>query len=151
MAAIDAKKIRRILVAIDSSKFASVVIEEAAKLATRLGSDVTILSVVNIAGLFATEGEVDSSEIDEQERDFLSLHKSLIERYFNHSAILIESKILHGDPAEKICEYAETIDADLVLVGTHGKGALTAAVLGSVSHKVADNCKRSVVVIKKPS
>jgi len=151
MAAIDANKIRRILVAIDSSKFASVVIEEAAKLATRLGSDVTILSVVNIAGLFATEGEVDSSEIHEQERGFLSLHKSLIERYFNHSAILIESKILHGDPAEKICEYAETIDADLVLVGTHGKGALTAAVLGSVSHKVANNCKRSVVVIKKPS
>jgi nucleotide-binding universal stress UspA family protein len=96
MAPIDEKTIRRILVAIDSSKFASVVVEEAAKLATRLGSDVTILSVVNIAGLFATEGEVDSSEIDEQERDFLSLHKSLIERYFNHSAILIESKILHG-------------------------------------------------------
>jgi len=110
MAAIDEKKIRRILVAIDSSKFASVVVEEAAKLATRLGSDVTILSVVNVAGLFAAEGEVDSSEIDEREREFHSLHKSLIERYFNHSAILIESKILHGDPTEKICEYAETID-----------------------------------------
>ena len=151
MAPIDEKTIRRILVAIDSSKFASVVVEEAAKLATRLGSDVTILSVVNVAGLFAAEGEVDSSEIDEREREFLSLHRNLIEKYFNHPAILIESKILHGNPAEKICEYAETMDADLVLVGTHGKGTLATAVLESVSRKVADNCKRSVVVIKKPS
>lgn len=75
--------------AIDSSKFASVVVEEVAKLATRLSSDATILSVVNVAGLFAAEGEVDSSEIDEREREFISLHKSLIDRYFNHSAIFI--------------------------------------------------------------
>ena len=80
-----------------------------------------------------------------------SLHKSLIEKYFNHAAILIESKVLHGEPAQKICEYAETVDADLVLVGTRGKGMLATAVLGSVSQKVANSCKRSVVVIKKPS
>jgi hypothetical protein len=43
------------------------------------------------------------------------------------------------------------MEANLVLVGVHGKGALGTAVLGSVSRKVADNCKRSVVVIKKPS
>jgi len=151
MAASNEKRVHRILVAIDNSKFASVVVEEAAKLATQLSSDVTILSVVNVPGLFAAEGEVDSSEIDQEENQFLSLHRSLIDKYFNHSAILIESKILHGDPAEKVCEYAETMDADLVLVGTHGKNMLTQAVLGSVSEKVAHNCKRSVVVIKKPS
>jgi nucleotide-binding universal stress UspA family protein len=151
MTASHEKKVRRILVAVDNSKFASVVIEEAAKLASRLGSDVVILSVVNMPSLFTAEGEVDSTEIDEQGREFASLHKSLIEKYFNHAAILIESKVLHGEPAQKICEYAETVDADLVLVGTHGKGMLATAVLGSVSQKVANSCKRSVVVIKKPS
>jgi len=151
MAALEKGAIRRLLVAIDNSKFASAVVEEAVKLATRLGSDVTILSVINVSSLFATEEEVDSANIEEQERKSLFLHQSLIEKHFNHLTILIESKILHGDPAEKICEYAETMETDLVLVGTHGKGALATAVLGSVSRKVADNCKRSVVVIKKPS
>lgn len=148
MAALEKGRIRRLLVAIDNSKFASAVVEEAAKLATRLGSDVTILSVVKVSSLFATEGEVDSAIIKEQEGEFLSLQQSLIEKHFNYLAILIESQILHGDPAEKICEYAETMDADLVLVGSHGKSKLTTAVLGSVSEKVARSCKRSVVVVR---
>jgi len=151
MAAAHAKTAFRILVAIDNSKFASLVVEKAAELAIRLGSDVTILSVVNVPSLFAAEGEVDSTEIDEREKEFLSLHKSLIEKYFNRGAILIESKVLHGDPGEKICEYAETVNAELVLVGTHGRGTLAAAVLGSVSEKVAHNCKRSVVVVRSAS
>jgi nucleotide-binding universal stress UspA family protein len=122
-------------------------------LRTRVSSSIFVVGglLANVLGLFAAEEEFDSSEIDEQERGFNSLHRILVEKYFNHTAILIESKILHGDPAEKICEYAETMDADLVLVGTHGKGTLATVVLGSVSQKVANNCKRSVVVIKKPS
>jgi len=41
------------------------------------------------------------------------------------------------------------MNADLVLVGTHGKGKLTKAVIGSVSQKVVSSCKRSVIVMKK--
>ena len=144
-------KVRRILVAIDNSKFASAVVEEAARLGSQLGSDLTILSVVNMPSLVAAEGEIDSADMEDQEKQLLSLHRDLIERYFNHAAILIESKILHGSPAEKICEYAEIMDADLVLVGTHGKGALATALLGSVSEKVAKNCRRSVVVVRRAS
>jgi nucleotide-binding universal stress UspA family protein len=146
---LEGKGIHRILVAIDSSNYAPIVIQEAAKLAIRLGSDVTVLNVVNVPGMFASEGEVDSAVIEEEEKQVTELHKKLIEKYFNHASILIESKILHGDPAQKICEYAEAIDADLVIVGTHGRGKLASALMGSVSEKVIHHCKRSVTVIRK--
>jgi nucleotide-binding universal stress UspA family protein len=41
-----------------------------------------------------------------------------------------------GDPADSILEKARTWPADLILVGTHGRGAVGRAVLGSVSMKV---------------
>jgi nucleotide-binding universal stress UspA family protein len=146
-AQLEGRESHRILVAVDNSNYAPLVMQETAKLATRLGSDVTVMSVVNVPGLVA-EGEIDSAKIDEEEHQLTELHNKLIEKYFNHPAILIESKILHGDPADRICEYAETIDADLVIVGTHGRGKLATALMGSVSEKVVHHCKRTVIVIR---
>jgi nucleotide-binding universal stress UspA family protein len=99
--------------------------------------------------LVGSEGEINTTSITEEEKMVQSFHKSLIDKYFSHQQILIESKILYGDPADKICQYAEAIDADLVVIGTRGRGALRAALLGSVSEKVVRNCKRSVLVVKK--
>ena len=149
MTALKIQKPRRILVAVDISEYASTVAEEAARLAPLSGSDVTLVSVVKMPALTASEDTIDSKELGEEEKELQSLHRSLIDKYFNHSSILIESKVLHGDPAEKICEYAETLDAGLVIVGTRGRGRITSAVLGSVSEKVARDCKRSVLIVKK--
>jgi nucleotide-binding universal stress UspA family protein len=99
--------------------------------------------------LVGSEGEINTTSITEEEKMVQSFHKSLIDKYFSHQQILIESKILYGDPADKICQYADAIDADLVVIGTRGRGALRAALLGSVSEKVVRNCKRSVLVVKK--
>lgn len=142
------KEIHRILVAIDNSNYAPLVMQEAAKLATRLGSDVTVLTVVNVPGMFASEGEIDSAKIEEDEQQLTRLHNDLIEKYFNHKSILIESKILHGNPGEKVCEYAESMNADLVIVGTHGRGRLATVLMGSVSERVVHHCKRTVIVIR---
>jgi len=62
---------------------------------------------------------------------------------------LIESKILHGNPGDKIVEYAEEADADLIVMGTRGHGRLASALLGSVSKHVVHHSKRSVYIVKK--
>jgi len=42
----------------------------------------------------------------------------------------------------------ESANADLVVVGSHGRSGLTAALLGSVSRHVVDHATCPVVVVK---
>lgn len=54
-----------------------------------------------------------------------------------------------GDPAEKILEYAKTIDADLIVMGSRGRGALGSALLGSVSTKILQHAQCPVLIMRK--
>jgi nucleotide-binding universal stress UspA family protein len=108
-----------------------------------------ILSVANVS-MMASEGEIDDQSIGEEEKELQSHHGRLISKYFAAHGTLVESKVLYGDPADKICEYAEAIGADTIVVGSAGKGKLEAFLLGSVSEKVAKHSKRSVLIVKKP-
>ena len=108
-----------------------------------------ILSVANVS-MMASEGEIDDQYIGEEEKELQSHHGRLISKYFATHGTLVESKVLYGDPADKICEYAEAIGADTIVVGSAGKGKLEAFLLGSVSEKVAKHSKRSVLIVKKP-
>jgi nucleotide-binding universal stress UspA family protein len=59
-----------------------------------------------------------------------------------------ESEILEGDPAERIVELARVRDADLLVVGSRGLGAVAGALLGSVSSAVVHSADRPVLVVK---
>ena len=139
----------KILVAVDDSDYATMVAEEAARISSQRGADVTILSVASVP-LMASEGEIDDQLISEEEKELQSLHNELISKYFSAHGTLVESKVLYGDPADRICEYAEAIHADTIVVGSAGKGRLEAFLLGSVSEKVAKHSKRNVLIVKKP-
>lgn len=139
----------KILVAVDDSDYALVVAGEAARVSAQRGADVVILSVVPVE-LFASEGEIDDQSVDEQEAELRSLHEKLMSKCFVGHGSLVESKVLYGDPANKICEYAEAVDADTIFVGSAGKGRLESILLGSVSEKVAKHSKRSVMIVKRP-
>jgi nucleotide-binding universal stress UspA family protein len=139
----------RILVAVDESDYAPMVAEEASKISAQKGADVSILSVVPVQAL-ASEGEIDDQFITDEEKELNILHANLISRYFTGHGTLVESKVLYGDPADRICEYAEAIGADTIVVGSAGKGKIEAFLLGSVSEKVAKRSKRSVMIVRKP-
>lgn len=53
------------------------------------------------------------------------------------------------DPAHEILEAARRIDADLVVVGSRGRGAIAGALLGSVSRSVVRHAERPVLVAKQ--
>ncbi len=65
------------------------------------------------------------------------------------TGIEVERKLVERDPGEAL--VAESGDADLVVVGSHGRSGLTAALLGSVSRHVVDHAKCPVVVVKQRS
>jgi len=62
------------------------------------------------------------------------------------SGIEVERKLVEREPGDAL--VAESADADLVVVGSHGRSGLTAALLGSVSRHVVNHSKCPVVVVK---
>ena len=53
----------------------------------------------------------------------------------------------HGNPIAEILEEADECGADLIVVGSHGKGALSYAFLGSVAEKLLRKSHRPVLVV----
>jgi len=64
--------------------------------------------------------------------------------------VSVTSKVLEGDPAEAILDEAESWDADLVVVGSHGYGRLKRRLLGSVSQGLALHARCSVEIVRCP-
>jgi nucleotide-binding universal stress UspA family protein len=60
-----------------------------------------------------------------------------------------EARLVEGDPSESL--VAEAGDADLIVVGSRGRGGLKSALLGSVSGHVIHHASCPVVVLKAPS
>lgn len=58
--------------------------------------------------------------------------------------------IIEGHPVNEILKHAEKESCDLIVMGTHGKGILTHAFLGSVAEKVLRKSKIPVLVIPIP-
>jgi nucleotide-binding universal stress UspA family protein len=60
--------------------------------------------------------------------------------------IEVERKLVEGDAGDAL--VSESADAELVVVGSHGRSGLKAAILGSVSRHVVDHAACPVVVVK---
>ena len=62
----------------------------------------------------------------------------------------IEATFVHkvGHPADEIASYAEAGNFDLVVMGSHGVGALKNLVLGSVATKVLARCTVPVLLVR---
>jgi nucleotide-binding universal stress UspA family protein len=153
-------KMRTILAAVDQSHHAHDVMSRAAELAVLLRNDLVVLSVIS-------SDPMKQFNIVEEQNRFASLHRELIFKHFPENGLAVEphngnggvyrygtpgvriqSRILSGNVVDKICECAEEVNADIVLVGSRGLGNIGSLVLGSVSERVVHKCPRSVMVVK---
>ncbi len=64
--------------------------------------------------------------------------------------IPITHVLLEGDPAFEIVRYGRDVNADLIVMGTHGRTGVERLVLGSVAEKVLRDATCSVLVVKLP-
>jgi nucleotide-binding universal stress UspA family protein len=65
--------------------------------------------------------------------------------------ITVSFLVWTGDPGESIVSAAEAESADLVVVGTHGRGTIGRLLLGSVSDHVVRNAPCPVLVVRPAS
>ena len=63
-----------------------------------------------------------------------------------HQEVLERS---HGSVADRICAYADEVGADIIVVGSHGHGALADVLLGSVTSALLHHCPCPVLVIPR--
>jgi nucleotide-binding universal stress UspA family protein len=62
----------------------------------------------------------------------------------------VEAAMVSGDPRSVLVEEARRWNADLVVVGSHGRSGLKRMVLGSVAAHVASHAPCSVLIVKQP-
>ena len=62
--------------------------------------------------------------------------------------VRIESQVLEGDPVDMILRAAEETHSDVIVMGTHGRTALTRLLLGSVAESVMRKAPCPVLTAK---
>jgi len=146
-----------ILLATDGSDVALEATQRGLELLAR-ATQVTLLTVIGdlpadtgggIEGPIYTpeqEAELQKSE-SAQASTALAATQGALQSHVDAGAT-IDQRIEMGDPAAMICVVARDISADVVVVGSHGKGFLSRALLGSVSEHVMRHAPCPVLVIR---
>ncbi len=62
-------------------------------------------------------------------------------------ALIAGIEVLHGPPVVRLLEAADRLGVDLMVLGSHGKGRLQHAFLGSVAEKVLRRSRHPVLVV----
>ena len=138
---------RHILVAIDGSAASQEACRQAVLLARLSEATLTILHVAVPASPRNPMSIVEARQVagvaEAQGRRYLGEAQALAE-----GIVPYHTELHTGPPAEAICRRAGELDADLVVVGSRGLGALERFLLGSVSTAVVQRAPCSVLVVR---
>jgi nucleotide-binding universal stress UspA family protein len=59
----------------------------------------------------------------------------------------VSTELLIGDVVNEVVTYADSFDADMIVVGSHGLGAVTGAIVGSVSQGILHEAACPVLIV----
>lgn len=142
--------IKKILTAVDFSQESALALSTAIELARRTGGSVRALQVFDPrpfamddwygVGHFASLEEARRATAEEFEQEMAKV---------DWKGVPHDTDFVIGTPEIQIHEQAEA--HDLVLLGTHGRGAFASAVLGSVAYSVLVHATKPALVVRLPS
>ena len=146
---IKSKPRRQILIATDSS--------ETAKEAADFGIEMVGCSGAKVYAVYVIEttpyrsvplDQIWSNNVLEEFEKEGNEATSYVEKIAKDAGMEVESRVLKGDPAEKIVTFAEDNNIDMIIMGSLGKGGYERLVMGSVSEKVMRHAKIPVLVVR---
>jgi nucleotide-binding universal stress UspA family protein len=118
-----------LLVALDGSEFSDALVPYADAIASATGAEVVLMRVIDEE--VGAEAHLDASS----------------ERLRATGIDTVRQEVREGDPGEALVATSEELDADLVLLATHGRGGLGRALLGSVTDHVSRNLSSAAALI----
>ena len=128
----------KILAPTDFSDFADDALDHALAIASWFGASVTVTHVVPQTLMdpelfpYLEEPVVLPPDVRQRAEERLA---ALVSR-FDDRGVALESRLESGDTASRILRRAEKLPADLIVLGTHGRGGFEKWLLGSVVERV---------------
>lgn len=139
-------EIRTILLATDLGPASEAATDRALALARRLGARLLVVSVIDGRRL-PHLGLHGTARVDQVRDDREEAATRLVVRG-QHAGVPVRFLVWEGDPGESIVDAAGAEEADLIVVGTHGRGGLGRVLLGSVSEHVVRHAPVPVLVVR---
>lgn len=145
----------KILLAIDDSKFSDAAVQMTIAQASPQNTEVRVLHVLEPPSLLM------GREMGGYDPEFEAVWqaqreqaKALVERtvaMLRASGYNVTPALEEGDPKSKIIDVASEWNADLIVLGSHGRTGLDRFLMGSVAESVARHAVCSVEIVRIPS
>jgi nucleotide-binding universal stress UspA family protein len=139
----------KLLVAVDLSESTQIVVKKTEAIAKALSAKVWILhnaepepDVVEFKTDPQAARESLSKKFHGEHRQIQKIAKQLRKAGLDTTALLV-----HGAAVEMILKEASELDVDMIVVGSHGRGAMYQLLLGSVSEGVIHKSRWPVIVV----
>jgi nucleotide-binding universal stress UspA family protein len=142
---------RSVLVADDMLEVSEHALEEAVNIAKLMRAKLTLVSVVPMVspsfGIPVPVGESFSALLDAMKKRLDAQRERLLTAGLSD----VETALLEGDPVDRVVEYAQKHQPDLIVVGSRGLSVTGRFLLGSVSDGILHHVHCSVLVVKAPT
>jgi nucleotide-binding universal stress UspA family protein len=148
---------KKLLVPHDFSPCAERALGTAVELARVHGSELALVHVSELPAnlpcdaLVTPKNEVGSVRVDEYMTDSARQRLDAIAEPLRLAGLAVSTLAVTGDVARQILELARKVDADALVVGTHGRMGLSHLLLGSVAEKVVRGASVPVVCVRTPA
>jgi nucleotide-binding universal stress UspA family protein len=136
---------QKILIAVDSDPVAVHAAETGVELARAVGGHVALISVIDRTAVESAAPEVPRDDLLAEAREHAA---NVIAEWRPKLAPGAQTLTPEGHPAEEIVEAAEAWPADLIVIGSHGRGGLGRVLLGSVAEAVMRHAPCPVLVVR---
>ena len=138
--------IRRVLVATDARSTSRSAENAGIELARRTRASLLIVSVIDPLRL-RVPGGLFHTRIDQVRSERETALARVVDDA-RRQGLSAQFLIWEGDPGAGVLDAAEAEVADLIIVGSHGRGPVGRLLLGSVSSFVVDHSPRPVIVVR---
>jgi nucleotide-binding universal stress UspA family protein len=140
----------KIVVPVDFSEYTDEILAYASEIANRFNASVHLIHVIPTMDYFTPyESFMAAEYMESMQKDVKGeIAKQLESAAAEVTAASVTKSVRTGSAFIEITEYADSVGADLIVMGTHGRGGLEHMLLGSVAEKVVRKSSCPVLTIR---